>query len=156
MGAPAELLQDGDAPCLVRSRRRDLERLPAGRSGVAVGVHLTGAAGGLDAQPLAYNQGFYNLFLAIVTAVGVALVGSHREAAVALLCAGTGSMLAAALDAHHLRPLEGPGGAPAVQGLLPGRCPCSACWCGPSPEIGVRTAQVMVMPPSTGRVWPVT
>ena len=68
-------------------------------------------------QPLAYNQGFYNLFLAIVTAVGVALVGSHREAAVALLCAGTGSMLAAALvlitsDRSKAR-------AAVVQGLFP-------------------------------------
>ena len=48
-------------------------------------------------QPLAYNQGFYNLFLAVVTASGVALLGSHREAAVALLLAGPGSMVAAAL-----------------------------------------------------------
>jgi len=68
-------------------------------------------------QPLAYNQGFYNLFLAIVTAAGVALVGSHREAAVALLCAGTGSMLAAALvlitsDRSKAR-------AAVVQGLFP-------------------------------------
>jgi len=46
---------------------------------------------------LAYNQGFYNLFLAIVTAAGVALVGSEREAAVALLLAGPGSMVGAAL-----------------------------------------------------------
>jgi len=68
-------------------------------------------------QPLAFNQGFYNLFLAIVTAAGVALVGSHREAAVALLCAGTGSMLAAALvlitsDRSKAR-------AAVVQGLFP-------------------------------------
>ncbi len=48
-------------------------------------------------QPLAYNQGFYNLFLAIVTGTGVALVGAEREAAVALLLAGPGSMVAAAL-----------------------------------------------------------
>jgi len=48
-------------------------------------------------QPLAYNQGFYNLFLAIVTGIGVALVGPEREAAVALLLAGPGSMVAAAL-----------------------------------------------------------
>ena len=46
-------------------------------------------------QPLAYNQGFYNLFLAIVTGIGVALVGSEREAAVALLLAGPGSREAA-------------------------------------------------------------
>ena len=48
-------------------------------------------------QPLAYNQGFYNLFLAVVTLVGLVLVGSHREASVALLLAGPGSMVAAAL-----------------------------------------------------------
>lgn len=58
-------------------------------------------------KPLAYNQGFYNLFLAIVTIVGVVLVaggaggaGSAFEASAAgtaLLVAGTGSMLAAAL-----------------------------------------------------------
>ena len=47
-------------------------------------------------QPLAYNQGFYNLFLAVVTAAGIALVGSQRDAAVALLLAGPGSMVAAA------------------------------------------------------------
>ncbi len=48
-------------------------------------------------QPLAYNQGFYNLFLGIGTGVGVALAGSHREAAVALVLFGCGSMVAAAL-----------------------------------------------------------
>jgi putative membrane protein len=48
-------------------------------------------------RPLAYNQGFYNLFLAVVTGAGVALAGSEREAAVALLLAGPGSMVAAAL-----------------------------------------------------------
>jgi putative membrane protein len=47
-------------------------------------------------RPLAYNQGFYNLFLAVVTAAGIALVGSEREASVALLLAGPGSMVAAA------------------------------------------------------------
>lgn len=47
-------------------------------------------------QPLAYNQGFYNLFLAVMTAAGIALVGSEREASVALFLAGTGSMVAAA------------------------------------------------------------
>jgi putative membrane protein len=47
-------------------------------------------------QPLAYNQGFYNLFLAVVTGAGIALVGSEREASLALLLAGTGSMVAAA------------------------------------------------------------
>jgi putative membrane protein len=48
-------------------------------------------------RPLAYNQGFYNLFLAIGTLVGLALMGADRHAAVALVVMGTGSMLAAAL-----------------------------------------------------------
>jgi len=47
---------------------------------------------------LAFNQGFYNLFLAIVTAVGIVLVASgSRSAGAALVFAGVGSMLAAAL-----------------------------------------------------------
>jgi putative membrane protein len=67
--------------------------------------------------PLAYNQGFYNLFLAIGTAVGIALVDGHRDAGVALIVFGVGSMLAAALvlvtsDLSKLR-------AALVQGLLP-------------------------------------
>jgi putative membrane protein len=67
--------------------------------------------------PLAYNQGFYNLFLAIGTAVGIALIGGHRDAGVALIVFGVGSMLAAALvlvtsDGSKLR-------AALVQGLLP-------------------------------------
>lgn len=53
-----------------------------------------------DAQvlaPMAYNQGFYNLFLAIITIVGVAMIGSQHAAGSALAIAGTGSMLAAAV-----------------------------------------------------------
>jgi putative membrane protein len=47
---------------------------------------------------LAFNQGFYNLFLAVVTAVGVVIGGfGHYAAALALIFAGTGSMLAAAV-----------------------------------------------------------
>jgi putative membrane protein len=47
---------------------------------------------------LAFNQGFYNLFLAIVTAVGMAaVVMGHNAVGVALVFAGVGSMLAAAL-----------------------------------------------------------
>jgi len=78
-------------------------------------------------KPMAFNQGFYNLFLAIVTIVGVVLVASSRggagqlaeasPAGLALLVAGTGSMLAAALvlalsDRTKLR-------AAATQGLFP-------------------------------------
>jgi putative membrane protein len=47
---------------------------------------------------LAFNQGFYNLFLAIVTAVGITMVVlGHRSVGAALVFAGVGSMLAAAL-----------------------------------------------------------
>lgn len=49
-------------------------------------------------QPLAFNQGFYNLFLAVVTAIGIVLsVAVSKPVGVALVLAGTASMLAAAL-----------------------------------------------------------
>ena len=48
-------------------------------------------------RPLAYNQGFYNLFLAIITVVGLALLKSEHGVGSALALAGTGSMLAAAV-----------------------------------------------------------
>jgi putative membrane protein len=49
-------------------------------------------------KELAFNQGFYNLFLAIVTVVGIVIGGfGHYSAACALIFAGTGSMLAAAV-----------------------------------------------------------
>jgi len=68
-------------------------------------------------RPLAYNQGFYNLFLAVGTAIGIALADANRDASVALVVMGTGSMLAAAIvlvtsDRSKAR-------AAAVQGLLP-------------------------------------
>ena len=47
--------------------------------------------------PMAYNQGFYNLFLAIITIVGVAMIGRQEVAGSSLALAGTGSMLAAAV-----------------------------------------------------------
>ena len=47
--------------------------------------------------PMAYNQGFYHLFLAITTIVGVALLGEQGDVGRALALAGTGSMLGAAL-----------------------------------------------------------
>jgi putative membrane protein len=47
---------------------------------------------------LAFNQGFYNLFLAIVVGVGVGFMTSGGTAAgAALVFAGAGSMLAAAV-----------------------------------------------------------
>ena len=45
---------------------------------------------------LAFNQGFYNLFLAVVTFVGVAFtISGGTRVGAALLFAGVGSMLAA-------------------------------------------------------------
>ena len=69
-------------------------------------------------KPLAYNQGFYNLFLAIVVVVGVVVgVNGSDDVSAALLYAGCGSMAAAALvlvtsDASKLR-------AALIQGLAP-------------------------------------
>ncbi len=52
----------------------------------------------LATKELAFNQGFYNLFLAIVTIAGI-VIGAFEYYGVglALIFAGTGSMLAAAL-----------------------------------------------------------
>ena len=47
---------------------------------------------------LAFNQGFYNLFLAIVTAIGIGFVAmGHKSIGAALIFAGVGSMFAAAV-----------------------------------------------------------
>ena len=47
---------------------------------------------------LAFNQGFYNLFLAVVTVIGIVLiVAGQRSAGAALVFAGVGSMAAAAV-----------------------------------------------------------
>ena len=52
----------------------------------------------LATKELAFNQGFYNLFLAIVTIVGIVIGGFELyDAALALVFAGVGSMLAAAV-----------------------------------------------------------
>ena len=49
-------------------------------------------------KPLAFNQGFYNLFLAIAVGVGIVMAGNGALApGVALLFAGAGSMVAAGL-----------------------------------------------------------
>ncbi|WP_326503313.1 DUF1304 domain-containing protein [Rothia nasimurium] len=48
-------------------------------------------------KEMAYNQGFYNLFLAIIAAAGVlAHFAGDPAVGLALMLAGTGSMLAAA------------------------------------------------------------
>ena len=49
-------------------------------------------------KELAFNQGFYNLFLAIVTVIGIAIGGTGSYGVgLALIFAGVGSMLAAAV-----------------------------------------------------------
>ncbi len=58
----------------------------------------TSASDAETTQALAFNQGFYNLFLAIVTVVGIVLLAIPiAGAGVALFIAGTGSMALAAL-----------------------------------------------------------
>ncbi|MGA1810897.1 DUF1304 domain-containing protein [Frondihabitans sp. 4ASC-45] len=48
--------------------------------------------------PLAFNQGFYNLFLAATTVIGIVFaLASSSAIGEALILVGTGSMLAAAL-----------------------------------------------------------
>ena len=67
---------------------------------------------------LAYNQGFYNLFLGVVTAVGiVAIVLQHKEVGSALIFAGIGSMLAAAVVLLASAP--GKARAAVIQGTFP-------------------------------------
>ncbi len=49
-------------------------------------------------QPLAFNQGFYNLFLAIVSVIGIVIAATgSASVGIALVLAGTGSMVAAGL-----------------------------------------------------------
>jgi putative membrane protein len=67
--------------------------------------------------PWAYNQGFYNLFLAVGTAAGIAVYGADDSAGTALVVFGTASMLGAAvvLAQHDRTKLK----AAAFQGTLP-------------------------------------
>ncbi|KJL29473.1 DUF1304 domain-containing protein [Microbacterium azadirachtae] len=81
-------------------------------------VFGTSAEDAETTRPLAFNQGFYNLFLAIVTVIGIVIaVTASVPVGLALMLAGTGSMLAAALvlilsDRSKAR-------AASVQGLFP-------------------------------------
>lgn len=69
-------------------------------------------------RQLAFNQGFYNLFLAVVTLVGVVLTAAgQRGPGLALVLAGTGSMLAAAVVLLVSSPDKR--GAAVRQGVLP-------------------------------------
>lgn len=68
-------------------------------------------------ESMAFNQGFYNLFLALITLAGLVAGGPRTDVGTALALAGTGSMLAAALVlvAHDRRMVR----AALTQGTLP-------------------------------------
>jgi len=73
-------------------------------------------------SPMAFNQGFYNLFLAIGAGVGLILLPRVEPAGLALIFLTAGSMLAAALvlllsDRSKVRPAVIQGAAPLL-GLL--------------------------------------
>ena len=68
-------------------------------------------------RPWAYNQGFYNLFLAIGTSAGLMLTRSNEDVGAALVTFGTGSMLAAALVLVTSDPSKARGAV--VQGTFP-------------------------------------
>jgi len=81
-------------------------------------VFGTSAEEAAATKELAYNQGFYNLFLAIVTVVGIVLVAADSEAAgAALVFAGAGSMAAAATVLFVSSPDKR--GAALKQGVVP-------------------------------------
>ena len=65
-------------------------------TGAARGVFGTSPAEAEATRELAFNQGFYNLFLAVLVAVGTVLIAADQRAAgAALVLAGAGSMVAA-------------------------------------------------------------
>jgi putative membrane protein len=69
-------------------------------------------------KELAFNQGFYNLFLTIVTAIGVVgYLSGYRPVGMALIFAGVGSMLAAAVVLLTSSPDKAR--AAVVQGIFP-------------------------------------
>lgn len=69
-------------------------------------------------RPMALNQGYYNLFLAIVVAVGIVTAASGSTAVgSALVFAGAGSMVAAAIVLVASDPSKR--GAALKQGLVP-------------------------------------
>lgn len=68
-------------------------------------------------KPWAFNQGFYNLFLAIGTAAGLGVVGPNEDAGIALILLATGSMVTAALVLVGSDPGKARGAL--VQGLFP-------------------------------------
>jgi putative membrane protein len=67
---------------------------------------------------MAFNQGFYNLFLAVATGLGIILVAvGYLPVGATLVLVGTGSMLAASLVLVLSSPAKAR--AAAVQGVPP-------------------------------------
>ena len=71
-----------------------------------------------SSKELAYNQGFYNLFLAVLVAIGIVLTAADKdEVGPALVLAGAGSMVAAATVLVASNPSRA--SAALKQGLIP-------------------------------------
>lgn len=68
-------------------------------------------------QEMAFNQGFYNLFLALIALVGLFIRSTSPAVGNALIFAGVGSMLAAALLLFLASPDKRP--AAMKQGIFP-------------------------------------
>ena len=58
---------------------------------------LTSQAEADTVRPMAFNQGFYNLFLAIGVGIGLIMIGSNVAGGVPIALFAAGSMVAAAL-----------------------------------------------------------
>lgn len=70
-----------------------------------------------NTKEMAYNQGFYNLFLAIMALVGAAVLPVNATVGLTLVLAGCGSMAAAAAVLFLSSPEKRP--AAIKQGLFP-------------------------------------
>lgn len=68
-------------------------------------------------KEMAFNQGFYNLFLALIALVGIAIRSTFPAAGNALILAGIGAMLAAAVLLFVTSPDKQ--GAAIKQGIFP-------------------------------------
>ena len=68
-----------------------------------------GVANQADAEtikPMAFNQGFYNLFLGITAGLGVTLLGATMPVALTLITVGAGSMVLAAVVLFSTSPVN--------------------------------------------------
>ena len=80
-------------------------------------VFGTSVEDAINTKEMAFNQGFYNLFLAIVTIAGIIAYPASHAVGLTLILAGIGSMFAAAAVLGLTSPDKR--GAAAKQGALP-------------------------------------